>query len=87
MQIARNRIAPWIVAAFIVAGGLFSFANVPHPLWMMVGGVVLPGHAPNIAREIALDLNLDFGCEGYTDWRRVNRQGRGAAIDPPASKE
>ncbi|MEU4647105.1 acetyl-CoA C-acyltransferase [Nocardia fluminea] len=30
------------------------------------GGVVLPSHAPNIAREIALDLKLDFGCEGYT---------------------
>ncbi|WP_446222679.1 acetyl-CoA C-acyltransferase [Nocardia sp. IBHARD005] len=30
------------------------------------GGVVLPSHAPNIAREVALDLNLDFGCEGYT---------------------
>ena len=42
MQIARNRIAPWIVAAFIVAGGLFSFATIPHPLWMMVGGVTLP---------------------------------------------
>src|SRR5690606_14302993 len=30
------------------------------------GGVVLPSAAPNIAREIALDLNLDPGCEGYT---------------------
>jgi hypothetical protein len=42
MQIARNRIAPWIVAAFIVAGGLFSFATIPHPPWMMVGGLALP---------------------------------------------
>ncbi|GGK36866.1 acetyl-CoA C-acyltransferase [Nocardia camponoti] len=30
------------------------------------GGVVLPSHAPNIAREVALDVGLDFGCEGYT---------------------
>ncbi|WP_280453021.1 acetyl-CoA C-acyltransferase [Nocardia cyriacigeorgica] len=30
------------------------------------GGVVLPSAAPNIAREIALDLKLDPGCEGYT---------------------
>lgn len=42
MQIARNRIAPWIVAAFIIVGGLFSFAAIPHPLWMMMGGVALP---------------------------------------------
>ncbi|MEV6429449.1 acetyl-CoA C-acyltransferase [Nocardia sp. NPDC051463] len=30
------------------------------------GGVILPSVAPNIAREIALDLRLDAGCEGYT---------------------
>ncbi len=30
------------------------------------GGVILPSGAPNIAREVALDLNLDYGCEGYT---------------------
>ncbi|WP_054815092.1 acetyl-CoA C-acyltransferase [Nocardia arizonensis] len=30
------------------------------------GGVILPSAAPNIAREIALDLRLDPGCEGYT---------------------
>ncbi|MFI5777774.1 acetyl-CoA C-acyltransferase [Nocardia sp. NPDC051570] len=30
------------------------------------GGVILPSAAPNIAREIALDLKLDPGCEGYT---------------------
>ncbi|MFI1911577.1 acetyl-CoA C-acyltransferase [Nocardia sp. NPDC020380] len=30
------------------------------------GGVILPSAAPNIAREIALDLQLDPGCEGYT---------------------
>ena len=30
------------------------------------GGVVLPSAAPNIAREIAIDLKLDPDCEGYT---------------------
>jgi acetyl-CoA acyltransferase len=30
------------------------------------GGVILPSHAPNIAREIALDLKLGHGCEGHT---------------------
>lgn len=42
MIVARHRIAPWIVSAFIVAGALFSFATIPHPLWMMAGGVALP---------------------------------------------
>jgi len=30
------------------------------------GGVILPGMAPNIAREVVLDLNLPRGIEGYT---------------------
>ncbi|WP_227980345.1 acetyl-CoA C-acyltransferase [Nocardia spumae] len=33
---------------------------------MVWGGVILPSAAPNIAREIALDLNLGHGVEGYT---------------------
>ncbi|WP_406265146.1 acetyl-CoA C-acyltransferase [Nocardia sp. NBC_00881] len=38
-------------------------AQVESIVW---GGVILPSVAPNIAREIALDLRLDPGCEGYT---------------------
>ncbi|WP_267888459.1 acetyl-CoA C-acyltransferase [Nocardia yamanashiensis] len=38
-------------------------AAVQSIVW---GGVILPAAAPNIAREIALDLGLDPGCEGYT---------------------
>ncbi|MEV0030863.1 acetyl-CoA C-acyltransferase [Nocardia sp. NPDC050793] len=38
-------------------------AQVQAIVW---GGVILPSAAPNIAREIALDLRLDHGCEGYT---------------------
>ncbi|WP_394847800.1 acetyl-CoA C-acyltransferase [Pendulispora brunnea] len=30
------------------------------------GGVILPSGAPNVGREIALDLRLDPGCEAYT---------------------
>jgi len=30
------------------------------------GGVILPSGAPNVAREIALDLQLDPACEGMT---------------------
>ncbi|MEU4343010.1 acetyl-CoA C-acyltransferase [Nocardia sp. NPDC023852] len=38
-------------------------AQVESIVW---GGVILPSVAPNIAREIALDLRLHPGCEGYT---------------------
>ena len=30
------------------------------------GGVILPGLAPNVGREIALDLRLPFSVEAYT---------------------
>ncbi|GAB2507357.1 acetyl-CoA C-acyltransferase [Nocardia heshunensis] len=48
--------------------GLLERTGLPKPdvqaiVW---GGVILPSAAPNIAREIALDLELDPGCEGYT---------------------
>jgi len=33
---------------------------------MVWGGVILPSGAPNLAREIALDLKLDPSCEGMT---------------------
>lgn len=39
------------------------FGDVQAIVW---GGVILPSAAPNIAREVALDLQLDHGCEGYT---------------------
>jgi acetyl-CoA acyltransferase len=38
-------------------------AEVDAIVW---GGVVLPSGAPNVAREIALDLRLDPRCEGMT---------------------
>jgi acetyl-CoA acyltransferase len=39
------------------------FGEVESIVW---GGVILPGASPNVAREIALDLGLDAGCEGMT---------------------
>lgn len=40
-----------------------SHKDVESIVW---GGVILPPVQPNIAREIALDLRLDPGCEGMT---------------------
>ncbi|QIS22390.1 acetyl-CoA C-acyltransferase [Nocardia terpenica] len=48
--------------------GLLARTGLPKDLIQAIvwGGVILPSAAPNIAREIALDLKLDPGCEGYT---------------------
>jgi acetyl-CoA acyltransferase len=40
-----------------------KYREVESVVW---GGVILPGAAPNLAREIALDLRLPPGCEGMT---------------------
>lgn len=40
-----------------------SHKDVEQIVW---GGVILPGTAPNVGREIALDLRLDPGCEAMT---------------------
>lgn len=39
------------------------YRDVESLVW---GGVILPSGAPNVAREIALDLRLDPACEGMT---------------------
>ncbi len=52
----------------IAVRSLLERTDVPHQeidsiIW---GGVILPSHAPNIAREIALDLRLPPSIEGMT---------------------
>lgn len=42
LTISRWRPAPWIVAALIVFGGIWSMVMIPHPYWMMVAGIALP---------------------------------------------
>lgn len=39
------------------------YREVQSVVW---GGVILPGTAPNVGREIVLDLGLDPGCEAFT---------------------
>ncbi|WP_036504536.1 acetyl-CoA C-acyltransferase [Nocardia aobensis] len=52
----------------LAVGGLLERTGLPKDQVqaMVWGGVILPSAAPNVAREIALDLGLDHGCEGYT---------------------
>jgi acetyl-CoA acyltransferase len=52
----------------IAVRSLLERTDIPHQeidsiIW---GGVILPSHAPNIAREIALDLRLPPSVEGMT---------------------
>ncbi|MFD6163229.1 acetyl-CoA C-acyltransferase [Nocardia sp. NPDC060256] len=57
-----------IALADAAVRGLLERAGLPGAQVQAIvwGGVILPSAAPNIAREIALDLRLDPGCEGYT---------------------
>ncbi|MDC0742030.1 acetyl-CoA C-acyltransferase [Polyangium sp. rjm3] len=57
-----------IALGVAAARGLLTKANlgrrdVESIVW---GGVILPGTAPNVGREIALDLGLDPACEAMT---------------------
>lgn len=49
--IARHGAGPGVVAGFIVAGGIASFASIPHPWWMVLAGIVLPVLAAWIAHR------------------------------------
>ena len=48
--------------------GLLKKTGIAHRLVESIvwGGVVLPSHAPNVGREIALDSKLDPACEAMT---------------------
>ncbi len=54
--------------ACIAVKGLLAKVGIPYRdidgvVW---GGVILPSASPNVARELALDLQLGAGCEGMT---------------------
>src|SRR5579883_1137875 len=57
-----------IALGVAAVSGLLSKTGIAHRevesiVW---GGVILPSGSPNVAREIALDLRLDPGCEAMT---------------------
>lgn len=39
---ARWEAAGWMVAIFVVAGGIINITTIPHPLWMQLCAVALP---------------------------------------------
>lgn len=51
--IARRALAGWIVAALIIAGGLWTMITLPHPVWMWAAGVGLPLAAGWLAQRLA----------------------------------
>ena len=40
--IARRSLPAFVIAGFIIAGGIASMVMIPHPWWMMAGGIALP---------------------------------------------
>ncbi|WEK41710.1 MAG: hypothetical protein P0Y64_09780 [Candidatus Sphingomonas colombiensis] len=42
LAVSRWRIVPWLVAVGILIGAIISFQQIPHPLWMQIGGALLP---------------------------------------------
>lgn len=38
--ITRRRWPALVVAAFLLAGGMWTMIEIPHPLWMMVAGII-----------------------------------------------
>jgi hypothetical protein len=42
MRVARWQPAGWIVVALLVAGGMATLVQIPHPLWMQACAIGLP---------------------------------------------
>jgi hypothetical protein len=56
-RITRTGWAPWLIAAFVAGGAIWSMFLIPHPQWMQVAAVIVPffgavgaRHAPQRAR-------------------------------------
>jgi hypothetical protein len=41
-RIAGQRLAGWIVALLVIAGGVATMLMIPHPAWMWAAGIALP---------------------------------------------
>lgn len=52
-RIARTSMAGWIVAALFILLTAYNFTVIPHPMWMMVAGVVIPLVSAWIASRIS----------------------------------
>jgi hypothetical protein len=52
-RIAGQRLAGWIVALLVIAGGVATMLMIPHPAWMWAGGIALPLLAGWIAGRMA----------------------------------
>ena len=41
-RISGRSLAGWVVALLVIAGGVATMLMIPHPIWMWVGGILLP---------------------------------------------
>lgn len=51
-RIGRSALPGWIVAFVVVAAGIATMIMIPHPVWMWVGGIVLPLAAAWLAQRL-----------------------------------
>ncbi len=52
-RIARTPLAGWIVAGLFVLLTAYNFTIIPHPMWMMAAGILIPLVAAWIASRMA----------------------------------
>lgn len=53
VRLAERGWAAWVVAAFVLLGVILNTSTIPHPLWMVVLGFLLPLAAGWIASRTA----------------------------------
>lgn len=52
-RIAGRALAGWVVALLVLAGGVFTMRQIPHPMWMWGVGIALPLLAGWLAQRLA----------------------------------
>jgi hypothetical protein len=52
LAVSRWSAVAWIVAAFVIAGAIWSYTVIAHPLWMQAAGLLLPLLAAWIALRL-----------------------------------
>ena len=52
-RIAMRAMAGWIVVFLVLAGGVFTMMQIPHPAWMWAMGIALPLVAGWLAQRLA----------------------------------
>ena len=50
--VSRTGYAGWVVALFVICGGVYTLVTIPHPAWMWAAGIALPLAAAWLAQRL-----------------------------------